>query len=327
MKALVTGASGFIGSALAERLIAAGIEVRGTYRTAPPPALTGVEWLHVQDIGAPDIHAAAVAGCDTVVHLAALAHQHGQAGIGRRDEFHRTNVVATDNLAAACRRSGIRRMIFVSSVAAVCSQSNTWVDETTPCAPDSDYGRSKLEAELALRAQLDAAQTDWCILRPPLAYGPGNPGNMARLMDLIDKGLPLPFAAIDNRRSFIFIDNLVDAIFTALRYSGTIRATFMLSDGSDFATPQLVSALAHARGQAIRLIRLPVFVLKALGRAGDVAAHVGVHTGIDSYSISRLVGSLPVRAAKFRARLCWSPPTDPGEALRLTGARWPGPRK
>src|SRR5258708_33364894 len=123
-----------------------------------------------------------------------------------------------------------------------------------------------------MQAELSQGATDWCILRPPLVYGRGAPGNLPRLEALVATGVPLPFGAIRNRRSFMFVDNLVDALLAVLRYAGSIRAAYVMSDGSDFATPELVRALAAGSGRRARLVSVPVPLLRLLGEVGDLAA-------------------------------------------------------
>lgn len=321
LKVLVTGASGFVGSALARRLLQDGLPVRGTHRRVPPPPIPGIEWRPLTQLDNPTALLEVAGGCDVVVHLAALAHQTGSAAIGQAAEFERVNVESTRLLAQSAGRLGLRRFVFLSSVAAVCSQSEVEVDEQTAARPDSDYGRSKLLAEVALQEELRGALTDWCILRPPLVYGPGNPGNMGRLLGLIGRGLPLPLGAIRNRRSFIFIDNLVDALATVIRWPGELRSVFFLSDGSDFSTPQLIAALAGATGRPARLLNVPVGLLRLLGRAGDLIERLaGVTSPIDSYSVDRLVGSMPVSGALFSRTFNWQAPVDRTAAIRRTGA-------
>lgn len=319
MRVLVTGASGFIGTALVRRLMAEGIDVCGTWRRDPAPTIPQVEWRQLSQIDSAAAWRDVASGCEVVIHLAALAHQTGTAATGRWPEFWRVNVEATRILARASMVAGVRRLIFVSSVAAMCARSEECVDENSPCTPEEDYGRSKLEAERVLRSELEASVVDWCILRPPLVYGPGNPGNMARLLQLIGTGLPLPFGAIRNRRSFMFLDNLVDAILTVVRYPAAIRATYLLSDGSDFTTPELVSALAAASGRTVRLVRVPIGLLKLSGRLGDLASRfLRIDSGIDSYSVGRLVGSLRVNSCRFRGVFSWHPPIDVKLALART---------
>ena len=159
----------------------------------------------------------------------------------------------------------MRRFVFVSSIA-VYGRAAGRVDEHAATRPEDNYGRSKLEAEDALRAELSGSETDWCILRLPAEYGPGSPGNMSRLQALVASGVPLPCGAIRNSRSFISVDNLVDAILTVLRYPRSIRAAFVVSDGSDFATPAIVRAFALGSRRRVRLLNVPVPVLRLLGR-------------------------------------------------------------
>jgi nucleoside-diphosphate-sugar epimerase len=319
MKVLVTGGSGFVGMNLVRRLAVEGIAVRATHRRDSPPPVPGVQWFSLPALDDARRLDEAVAGYDAVVHLAALAHQKGSAA-KRLPEFLRINTEGTRLLARSAARGSARRFIFVSSIAAVCTRSNAPVDDRTPSAPADAYGCSKLEAERALVSELEYGATDWCILRPPLVYGPDNPGNMRRLLRLMRTGLPLPLGAIRNRRSFLFVDNLVDAILNVLRYPQTVRSTYVLSDGSDFSTPELVRALAAAAGCRVRLMAVPVSVLTALGRAGDaMLALLGVSPGLDSTAVDRLVGSLPVDGTRFRQSFGWQPPVGLDRALQLTG--------
>ncbi|MGC1386754.1 MAG: NAD-dependent epimerase/dehydratase family protein [Steroidobacteraceae bacterium] len=319
MKVLVTGGSGFVGGRLVRRLAEQGFAVRATHRRENLTPIAGVEWWPLPALDDEPRLAESVAGCDAVVHLAGLAHQPGGAA-NRAAEFRRINTEGTRLLARAAVRGDVRRFVFVSSIAAVCTRSDTPVDDWTPSAPTDPYGCSKFEAEQALVGELKDSSTDWCILRPPLVYGPGNPGNMRRLIRIMESGLPLPFGSIRNRRSFMFVDNLVDAIVCVLRHEGAVRSTYVLSDGNDFSTPELVSTLAAAAGYRVRLLAMPVFALMVLGRAGDaVHALLGRSAGIDSTAIDRLVGSLPVDGSRFRHVFDWNPPVDPDHAFQQMG--------
>ncbi|HZO22101.1 MAG TPA: NAD-dependent epimerase/dehydratase family protein, partial [Steroidobacteraceae bacterium] len=262
--------------------------------------------------------------CDAIVHLAGLAHQQASTA-SRLPEFLRINAEGTRLLARSASRARVRRFVFVSSIAAVRTRSDTPVDDSTPCAPTDAYGCSKLEAERALLGELKNAPTDWCILRPPLVYGPGNPGNMRRLLQLMSSGLPLPLASIRNRRSFIFVDNLVDALVRVLRHPPKVCSTYVLSDGSDFSTPELVTALAAAAGRRVRLFPVPVSVLGMLGRAGDAAGALLDKTVGLSTAVDRLVGSLPVDGTRFRQSFEWHPRINPDAALRQTARAPLGP--
>jgi nucleoside-diphosphate-sugar epimerase len=326
LKVLITGASGFVGSRLAGRLLSDGWQVRGTHRRAAPPATPQIEWQPLSGLEDADALLKVMSGCDVVIHLAALVHQTGRAAASQQEAFERSNVAGTRLLARVAVQLGIRRLVFMSSVAAVCSRSKTCIDERTTPAPDSDYGRSKLQAERALQEELRGSAVDWCILRPPLVYGPGNPGNMERLMQLIARGLPLPFGAIDNRRSFIFIDNLVDAVARVMSWKSEIRSVFFVSDGSDFSTPQLIRELAVAARRSVRLWRLPVPLLELLGRVGDCVERLsGASCPIDSYSVQRVVESIAVNGDLFRSHFAWQAPVNPIQALRITGGASPEP--
>ena len=321
MKVLVTGASGFVGTRLVQRFLEEFTTVRGTYRRRLP-VVPGVDWRLVSQLDCAEIWPVLLRDVEVVVHLAALAHQMGWNR--RREEILRVNVDGTRAIARACRTAAVRRLIFASSIAAVCTTSEVPVDDQTPAAPQEDYGRSKLEAENALKAELIGGATDWCILRPPLVYGPGNPGNMRRLMKLVDSGLPLPFGSIHNRRSFIFVDNLVDAIVTVARHPNDIRATYVLGDGSDYGTPELVAELAAVRERSGRVVRMPLMVLRLAGRLGDLMGRVfRMPISVDSYSVNRLLSSLAVDGTRFCESFKWRPPVDRTRALWLTCNRLP----
>jgi nucleoside-diphosphate-sugar epimerase len=314
LRVLVTGASGFIGSRLVGALRAQGMGVRGTYCRNRPDT-PGVEWCPVPQLDLPAQWPALLAQTDAVVHLAALVHRGRKSARQRWGEFERVNVAGTRVLARACRDAGVRRVVFMSSIS-IYGRGTQRIDESAPLAPQDDYGRSKLLAEQALEAELSNGPTDWCILRPPLVYGRGCPGNLPRLQRLVASGLPLPFGAVRNRRSFMFVDNLIDAVMTVLRFPGDIRAAYVLSDGSDFATPQLLRALAAGSGRPLRLLSVPVRWLRALGRAGDLAARtLRIHAVPGSYTIDSLVGSLCVDSARFAEALGWRPPLSGVEAF------------
>ena len=317
MKVLVTGGSGFVGARLVRSLISEGETVRATYRTAAPADAAGAEWMRLARLDDERHLEEAVAGCDAVVHLAALAHQSDAHK--RVAEFLRVNTVGTRLLARAAVNAGVRRFVFVSSIAAVCTRSDEPVNDLTAPAPTDIYGRSKLEAERALVAQMAGAACDWCILRPPLVYGPGNPGNMRRLLKIMASGWPLPLGAIRNRRSLMFVDNLNDALRTVMRHQRVVRSAFALSDGSEFSTPELVLALAGAAGVRVRLLNIPIPMLTVLGRLGDTArALSGRSLGLDSTAVDRLVGSLEVDGARFRQFFHWTPPVALDSALQQT---------
>jgi nucleoside-diphosphate-sugar epimerase len=318
---LVTGANGFVGTHLCRHLLAKGYRVRAAVRrpgTVVEPGVT--EIVAVGELGSTTDWAEALEGVDGVVHLAAHAHQVGVDGPEHEATCRRVNAEGTHRLAeAVAAADSVQRFVFVSSVGTICSAADAPIDETTPCRPDSAYGRSKLEAERAVEAVLAASATGWCIIRPPLVYGAGNPGNMERLLRLVRTGAPLPFGGIQNRRSFIYVGNLVDVIELGLRSPAAHRRTYVVADSEVLSTPALVRRLGHVARIPVRMLSIPIGVLSALARVGDVAARaLGRSVGFDSYSLDRLTGSLAVDAGRVRSELGWEPPFEVDEGLHHT---------
>ena len=162
-------------------------------------------------------------------------------------------------------------------------------------------------------------EPDWCILRSSLVYGPGNPGNMARLLKLLKTGLPLPLGSVRNQRSFIFVGNLVDAIETVLAHPSASRKIFLMSDGEHLSTPQLIYRLADKARCSARLFPVPVGILKLLGKAGDnIERLLKISIGVDTYSIGRLVGSLSVDSSLIAREAEWFPPYRMEHGLEMT---------
>lgn len=320
MRVLVTGATGFVGRSLVRRLLAEGHEVTGTYRGHQPPNVSGVRWCFIDNIGPKTDWSEGLAGVHGVIHLAALAHQVGRKGEKRAGEFNSVNTQGAATLAEAARSSPtVRKFIFVSSIGAVSGASARALDEETACRPITDYGRSKLEAEIALRRILSDSQIEWCILRPPLVYGPSNPGNMARLTTLLRTEWPLPFGGIKNQRSFIYVENFVDALVTCLVRPHRAGESYFITDGSEFSTRALSMLLGKHLGLRVRLWNVPVPLLKTLGFAGDILqAIMRRSVGIDTYSVDRLIGSLWADGSKFRNVFGWRPPFTPEEGIAAT---------
>jgi nucleoside-diphosphate-sugar epimerase len=299
---LVTGASGFIG-----RHLVAELRRRGTRVVAPPRRELGPEtrWHDVlKDIGA-------------VVHLAALAHDRAVAceRSGNYDALVRANALGAEKLARDAAEAGVRQFIFLSSIGVHGEQTFAApFREDGALQPASLYARSKLEAEQRLRA-LEAETGLRCtILRPTLVYGPGNPGNLLRLLRLVDRGWPLPFASVRNRRSLTYVGNLVDATAGLLGIPPAAE-TFIVCDAEAVSTPVLIAALAAGLGRPARLLPFPVSALTLASRlAGqrDLAR--------------RLLGSLEADGGRLQRKLGWRPPYSAAEALSRTGA-WYGSQR
>jgi nucleoside-diphosphate-sugar epimerase len=313
---LVTGATGFIGQHLCPTLLNEGFAVRGSYRGALPPKMhdSRIEWAYVGELGPKTSWDSALDGIEYVVHLAGLAHQLGVIDEEISTDLYRVNTEGTRSLArATARRPRVKRLVLVSSIGALtngaCSSGE----------PASIYGRSKKLAEEALAEELIVGSGDWTVLRPCLVYGPGNPGNMARLLRLINTGLPLPFASIRNRRSFVFVGNLVNAILACLKHPGASRRTFAVDDGEPLSTPDLLRELSRSARRKVWLFPLPMPVLKGVAHCGDIIERVtGKSVGWSSYSVERLCESLVADSSGIRHSTGWTPPYSTSQGLQIT---------
>lgn len=310
--ALVTGGTGFIGAALLQALHAAGWRVRATARTVPERSALPVDWREVDDIGPDTAWDGLLDGVDCVVHLAARVHVLNETSREPSAAFRRTNVMGTARLAKACAEAGVRRFVYLSSVGVHGARSFVRpLSESSPLVPHDDYSRSKLEAEQVLAEIGRSTPLEVVILRPPLVYGPGAPGNFARLIRLVRSGWPLPLAGIDNRRSLLYLGNLVDAILLCMHHPTVAGQTFLLDDGQPVSTPELIRAVARAMDRPARLLGVPVGVLEFAGALLGKRAVV-----------KRLTGSLWVDSSAIRSRLGWTPPYTLRQGLDATAADW-----
>lgn len=305
MRVLVTGASGFVGRALVHRLLADGHRVVGVSRqTDGPPRDARVSWLRMPALTDAPAWAAALAGVDGVVHLAARTHAAAAAESGDLAAFRADNVEPTRALAAHAQAANVRRFVFVSSIKAVGERSERPLTERDSPAPEDAYGVSKLEAEHALADELAGTGTTYTIVRPPLVYGPGVQANLRRLTQAVVRGWPLPFGAVDNRRSFLGSANLADLLVRCLEHPGAANTVFLASDGVDLSTADLVRRIARAADRPARLLPVPAGVVeRALRWVGQAAA------------ADKLLGSLPIDSSRARERLAWQPPVSVQEGL------------
>ena len=330
---LVTGATGFV-TRTVPRLLDGGAQVvlalrtAGALRRAFPHFETDprVRSVVVGDVGADTRWDRALDGADAVVHLAARAHVLDDVAPDPEAEFDRVNAAGTRALAQAAAAGAVRQFVLASSVGAVATTHHGVVDDRTPCRPDTPYGRSKLAAERALRAAADGSGMTWTVFRPPLVYGPGNPGNMERLAHLIQSGLPLPLGAVRNRRSLVYVGNLVDAVARSLGHPGAAGRTFLISDGEDVSTAALAERIAGHLGRPYRSVPVPLALLRLAGRAGDaVQAATGRRLPLSSDVVVRLAGSLAVDPTPLMEALEWAPPFTMEEGLSRTFAAPPPP--
>ena len=315
---LVTGATGFIGGHLLKGLVLVGYRVRALCRTpVSDDDIEGLEWVQTEGLSPKTDWNEFLDGVDSVVHLAALAHESNQSRKSSDDAYYQVNAGVTEALVTAVRDNGsIRRMIFLSTIGVIATTSSLVVDEKTPCNPDTVYAKSKLEAEERIQSVLSGSGTDWCILRPPVVYGPGNPGNMDRLRKLVLTGIPLPFGSICNQRSFIYVGNLSGIIIHVIGFPAKLNRVYCVADNQSLSTPELINLICQAVDRSDRCWPCPLWLLGMLGHGGDFFRSVfGTDPGINSYSVERLVGSLAIDAASIHKELQWRPPFTIEEGL------------
>lgn len=318
---LVTGATGFVGQAVCERLAQAGYALRGTCRDPLGQSGRGAGGPVDELIGAVLEDPAAdwtacSRGVEAVVHLAARVHVMEAGAASDLDAFRRANVDGTLRLARAASAAGARRFVFLSSVKVNGERSpqgadgrpRPFVESDTP-QPQDAYAVSKWEAEQGLQAVAAETGLEVTIVRPPLVYGPGVRANFLQLLRWVNRGLPLPLGAVRNTRSLVYSGNLADAVLACVERRAAANRTFLLSDCS-LSTPALVGAMAAALGRSARLLPVPVPALRLLGRISGRAA-----------AVDRLLNSLNVDSSAIRRELGWSPPWSMEEGMRRT-AQW-----
>jgi nucleoside-diphosphate-sugar epimerase len=301
---LVTGAAGFIGGALCRALVARGHAVLGAIRGAAAP-IAGVEFCAVGEIGPRTDWSKPLAGIDIAIHLANRAHR------SRLDPSAVVEAEAADALARQALAAGVRRLVHMSSVRAMGEATRPGKPFRAGDAPrpHDRYGRSKLGTERALSAVVRGSGLELVVLRPPLVYGPGVKANFRALIRLAGSGLPLPFANIDNRRSLIFIDNLVDLAALACVHPAAAGRVLLARDAMDLSTPQLLRALADGLGRPARLFAVPGAAFAMLRRLPGFGPR-----------FARLTLSLQIDDSATRDALGWAPEIAPEQALLQTAA-------
>jgi len=307
MTVLVTGANGFVGSALCARLPKDGTSVRAALRSLNSQP-DGTEAVAIGSISSETDWTSVLRNADQVVHLAARVHVMNDKSPDPLAEFRRVNVEGTANFARQAAAAGVKRFVFLSSIKVngeFTEAGQPFTADDVP-SPEDPYGVSKQEAEQLLRQITDETGMEVVIIRPPLVYGPGVKANFESLMRWLARGLPLPLAAVtQNRRSLVALDNLVDLIVTGLNHPAAANQTFLAGDGEDLSTAELLKRMGAAMGRPARLFKMSPALLK-LG--ATLLNKPGIY--------QRLCSSLQLDITKTRQVLGWTPPMSVDEGLR-----------
>jgi nucleoside-diphosphate-sugar epimerase len=314
VKYLVTGANGFVGKALCTELKRHGESVRAALRDTRD-ADNRSDSAIVGNIDEKTDWQLALTGIDIVIHLAARVHVMHDTASDPLAEFCKVNLDGTVNLATQAVRAGVKRLVYVSSIKVNGEETKGQhaYTESDAAAPQDPYGVSKWEAEQALHQVSQQTGLEIVVIRPPLVYGPGVKGNFISLLAAVNRGMPLPLGGARNRRSLLYVGNLVDALITCAVHPAAAGQTYLISDGQDVSTADLVRMIAQALGVGSRLIYVPPAILKGagalLGRSAQVA---------------RVFGSLSVDTSKLRRELDWNPPYTMARGLGETAAWYLG---
>jgi nucleoside-diphosphate-sugar epimerase len=310
---LVTGAAGFVGSALCSSLLPQGYEVRAAVRYSNSMlSVDGLSVVAVGEVGTQTDWSAALAGVDCVIHCAARAHVMHEIEADALAAYRAVNVAGTQRLAEQAAAMEVRRLVYLSSIKVNGEQTALGAPFlfSDPPAPEDPYGVSKWEAEQALWAVSARTGLEMVVVRPPLVYGPGAKGNLLRLASLVARGLPLPLGAVHNQRSLVGLSNLVDVLRLCAVHSAAAGQTLLVSDGQDLSTPQLIRLLVEGMNKPARLLPVPLGGLRAAGSL------LGKRAEVD-----RLVGSLQVDSRHTRELLGWTPAVSVADGVRDM-ARW-----
>lgn len=309
---LVTGANGFIGKTLVRKLLEKGFLVRAAVRTEEQGKKLAdlftsslVEYGVVGDL-AENKDWNILSDTDAVIHLAARVHVLNDTAKDPLSIYRRINVDATEQLANAAAKAGVRRFVYLSSIKVngeqTIQQPFTESDQIFCMDP---YGKSKWEAEQVLQKLSQTTSLETVTLRPPLVYGRGVKANFYNLLKLVECGLPIPLASVKNKRSMIYVENLTDAIISCLTHQKAVGQTYLVSDNETVSTAELIREMANAQGKPARLWPFPLSIMRIAGKVLGKSAMV-----------DRLLESLVVDASKIKRELNWNPPYTLRQALQ-----------
>jgi len=311
-KVLVTGGSGFIGGSILKELLKRNTPVIASLRSSNSQLPNGISGVEVGDLNQETDWTPVLKGVSVVVHSAARVHVMKETEPDSLDAFRAANVIGSLRLARQAALEGVRRFVFISTIKVngeVTLPGHPFSPDDL-AAPEDPYGISKWEAEQELRSLAASTEMDVVIIRPPLVYGPGVKANFLTMIRWLSRGIPLPLGAIDNKRSLVALDNLVDLVITCIYHPYAANQTFLVSDGEDISTSELLRRTAAVLGKPAHLLPVPqsllVYGLQLLGRSGVA---------------NRLCASLQVDIEKTMKLLDWSPPISLDEGLNRAVAR------
>jgi nucleoside-diphosphate-sugar epimerase len=306
---LVTGAGGFLGKQLCHKLVDTGCVMKALSRNTFKAIIEGVNFSQLNQVDTDPKIFSIFMNEDVVIHLAARVHVMDDIASNPLLEYRKVNVDGTLNLARQAAAAGVKRFIFVSSIKVNGEYTYTGkpFTETDAPRPQDAYGISKSEAEKGLMLIAQQTGMEVVVIRPPLVYGAGVKANFASMMSMVKRCIPLPLGAIHNKRSFVYIDNLVSLIVKCIDHPAAANQVFLVSDGNDLSTTELLRGCANALGVKSRLVPIPqklIEIFAALIGKKDVA--------------QRLCGNLQVDITKARTLLDWKPPITVEDGLKAT---------
>jgi nucleoside-diphosphate-sugar epimerase len=306
-RVLLTGSTGFVGGALQTALHRL-YSVIATSRLSKVLA-DGSSTVGVGDLSANTQWADVLQGVDCVMHLAGRAHKLTDTAGDQLSLFRSVNVEGTVNLARQASEAGVRRFVFISSIGVHGSRTQACsLNELSPMLPHADYAISKMEAEIGLRIISEASGMELVIIRPPLVYAGHAPGNFRLLLKLVASGFPLPFGGVNNQRSMVALNSLIDLILLCMEHPLAANQTFLVSDGIDVSTPQIIRYLAAGMEREIRLFSVP-----------ESFMHAGASLIGRQHVYHQLFGSLSIDSGKAQSLLGWVPMSTPAQALFKAG--------
>lgn len=310
-KILLTGATGFVGIALCKQLIQQGFHVRAAVRQLSSNLDHAIEQVVVGDLENQINWHESIQGITTIIHLAARVHVMQETANNPLTAFRSVNYFPTIKLAQTAANNGVKRFIYVSTVKVNGEITHiTPFSEQDPVAPQDAYAISKCEAEQFLQQLANDTHLEVTIVRPTLVYGPGVKGNFINLLKLVNKGFPLPLNNIHNRRSMVYLDNLVDALFICIKHPNAANQIFLVSDEYPISTSDLLRDLGELLNKPNRLFTIPENCLKLIGKVVNRSAE-----------FERVLNSLEVNTNKIFTVLKWKPPFTTREGLHET-VKW-----